>query len=250
LAGLPTLVEFAEANGTRPGQEFLIRSDGWVVAAVNAFLASPRMTSRHGRQSAADAVAEAAHITALWARHGFHDDRRKPLIHAFLGHNPLTGRLPSGDPITPVVTYPETIDLARVLTMPRWRHPSALASKHEVPQFRCDVNHHLAIDYQPQDSPNDPLFRWFRKRHAPQHRLDHTIAAARSGQEPIPCPNDRPRTAPRCCSWTSMERCCPMAEHRSRQPREAGTTGRTCPIRSWRSSSPRTVRVCGRCPAT
>jgi site-specific recombinase XerD len=46
LAGLPTLPVFAEASGTRPGQEFLIRSDGRVVAEVNAFLASPRMTSR------------------------------------------------------------------------------------------------------------------------------------------------------------------------------------------------------------
>ncbi len=73
------------------------------------------LARRHGRQTTADAVAEAAHITALWARHGFHAERRKPLIHAFLGRNPLTGRLPSGDPITPVVTYPETIDLARVL---------------------------------------------------------------------------------------------------------------------------------------
>jgi hypothetical protein len=46
LAGLPTLRESADAHGTRPGQEFLICSDGRVVAAVNAFLASPRMASR------------------------------------------------------------------------------------------------------------------------------------------------------------------------------------------------------------
>ncbi len=46
LAGLPTLREFAEAHGTRQGQEFVICSDGRVVSAVNAFLASPRMTSR------------------------------------------------------------------------------------------------------------------------------------------------------------------------------------------------------------
>jgi hypothetical protein len=57
-----------------------------------------RLARRHGRQTAADAFTEAAHISALWARHGFHFSRRKPLIAAFLGHNPLTGRLPSGDP--------------------------------------------------------------------------------------------------------------------------------------------------------
>jgi hypothetical protein len=43
LSGLPTLSEFAVRNGTRSGQEFLIRSDGRVVPAVNAFLGSRRM---------------------------------------------------------------------------------------------------------------------------------------------------------------------------------------------------------------
>ena len=41
------------------------------------------------------------------------------------GHIPLNGRLAPGDPITPIVTYPETVGLARVLTMPRWRDPAA-----------------------------------------------------------------------------------------------------------------------------
>lgn len=43
LAGLPSLAELAGANGTRNGQQFLVRSDGRVVPAVNAFLASRRM---------------------------------------------------------------------------------------------------------------------------------------------------------------------------------------------------------------
>jgi site-specific recombinase XerD len=43
LARVPSLAELAEANGTRDGQVFLVRSDGRVVAAVNAFLASRRM---------------------------------------------------------------------------------------------------------------------------------------------------------------------------------------------------------------
>jgi hypothetical protein len=51
--------------------------------------------------------------------------------------------------------------------MPRWRYPTAPASKHEVRQFRRDINHHVAIHYHPQDSPYDPLFRWFQKRHNP-----------------------------------------------------------------------------------
>jgi hypothetical protein len=125
-----------------------------------------RLARRHGRQAAAGAFAEAAHITALWARHGFYRDRRTPLIHALRGHTPLTGRLQSGDPLTPVVTYPETVDLARVLAMPRWRHPTALADD-EVHRFRRDVNRHVGIQYHPEDSPYDPLFRWFQKHHDP-----------------------------------------------------------------------------------
>jgi hypothetical protein len=124
-----------------------------------------RLARRHGRQTAADAFAEAAHITALWARHGFHRDRRKPLIDAFLGHNTLTGRLPASDPITPVVTYPETVDLARILAIPRWRHPKVPATKRAVRAFRREINQHLGIRYNPQDSHYDPLFRWFKKRH-------------------------------------------------------------------------------------
>ncbi len=123
-----------------------------------------RLARRHGRQAAADAFAEAAHITALWARHGLHRDRRIPLIHAFLGRTPLTGRLQPGDPITPVVTYPETVDLARVLAMPCWRRPAAPAGKHEIRQFRRDVDQHVGIRYHPEDSRYDPLFRWFQKR--------------------------------------------------------------------------------------
>jgi hypothetical protein len=127
-----------------------------------------RLARRHGSQTAADAFIEAAHITALWARHGFHRDRRTPLIHAFLDHNPLTGKLQPGDPITPVVTYPETVDLARVLAMPRWRHPTVPASKNEVRQFRHDIGHHVGIQYHPEDSPYDPLFRWFQRHHDPR----------------------------------------------------------------------------------
>jgi hypothetical protein len=126
-----------------------------------------RLARHYGRQTTADAIADAAHITAFWARHGLHDDRRKPLIREFLGHNPLTGRLPSGDPITPVVTYPETVDLARVLAMPGWRHPTGQATKHDLRQFRRDINDHVEIRYRPQGNSRDPLLRWFRKRHAP-----------------------------------------------------------------------------------
>jgi TniQ len=127
-----------------------------------------RLARRYGRQATADAFAEAAHITALWARHGLHDDRRKPLIRAFLGHKTLTGRLPPGDPITPVVTYPETVDLARVLASPRWRHPTGRTTKHELQQFRRDINDHVGIHYRPKDSRTDPLLRWFHKRHGPR----------------------------------------------------------------------------------
>jgi hypothetical protein len=66
------------------------------------------------------------------------------------------------------VTYPETVDLARVLALPRWRCPTGRATKHELRQFRRDINNHIAIHYRPQDSPTDPLLRWFHKHHDPK----------------------------------------------------------------------------------
>jgi hypothetical protein len=124
-----------------------------------------RLAQCRGRQATADAFAEAAHITALWAHHGFHADRRIPLIRAFPGRAPLTGKLQPGDPIMPIVTYPETVDLARVLATPRWRHPTAPASKNELRQFQHDIDQHVGIEYHPEDSADDPLFGWFQKRH-------------------------------------------------------------------------------------
>ena len=87
-----------------------------------------RLARRHGRQAAIEALAEAAHITALWARHGFYRDRRTPLIQALRGDVPLTGRGCHRKPVTAVVTYPETVDLARVLAMPRWRNPATAST--------------------------------------------------------------------------------------------------------------------------
>lgn len=65
----------------------------------------------------------------------------------------------------PIVTYPETVDLAHVLATPRWRHPAAPASNNELRQFRHDIDQHLGIKYHPEDSVYDPLFGWFCKRH-------------------------------------------------------------------------------------
>jgi hypothetical protein len=122
-----------------------------------------RLARRHGRQAAIDAIAEAAHITALWARHGFYQDRRTPLIQALRGEVPLTGKLPASDPVTAVVTYPETVDLARVLAMPRWRNPAAAAAG-GLQRFQSEVRSHTGIRYEREDSRYDPLFRWFQKR--------------------------------------------------------------------------------------
>jgi hypothetical protein len=35
------------------------------------------------------------------------------------------------------------------------------ATKHELRQFRHDINNHLRIRYRPQDGLSDPLLRWF-----------------------------------------------------------------------------------------
>ncbi len=124
-----------------------------------------RLARCRGRQTTADAFAEAAHITTLWAYHGFHTDRRIRLIRAFPGRVPLTGILQPGDPIMPIVTYPETVDLARVLATPRWRNPTAPASRNQLRQFQCDIDQHVGIEYHPEDSVYCPVTSDFPRCH-------------------------------------------------------------------------------------
>jgi hypothetical protein len=122
-----------------------------------------RLARRHGREAAATAFTAAAHVTALWARRGFYRDRR-PLVHALTGRRPVTSRLEFADRTIPVVTYPETVDLASVLAMPRWHQPAGHAED-DLSHFCRDIDHRLQIHYQPTDSRYDPLYRWFRKHH-------------------------------------------------------------------------------------
>ena len=96
-----------------------------------------RLARRRGRQAAITAIAEASRITALWARHGFYRDRRVPLIRELRGDVPITGKLPSFDNVTAVVTYPET------------------------------------VEYAGADSRYDPLFRWFQKHREASHPAGH-----------------------------------------------------------------------------
>jgi hypothetical protein len=149
------------ARAHRSGQRYV----GHLPEIIRAQRRHCRLARCRGRQTTADAFAEAAHITALWAHHGFHRDRRIPLIRAFPDRAPLTGKLQPGDPIMPIVTYPETVDLAGVLATPRWRHPVAPASKNELRQFQRDIDQHVGIEYHPEDSLYDPLFGWFCKRY-------------------------------------------------------------------------------------
>ena len=122
-----------------------------------------RLARRHGCQEAADAFAQAAHITALWAGRGYYPDRRVPLIRALRGEVPITGKLPPHDAVTAVVTYPETVDLAHVLAMPRWSIPATMAAG-DIQRFQHDVRSYTGIRYERADSRYDPLFRWFQKR--------------------------------------------------------------------------------------
>jgi hypothetical protein len=46
--------------------------------------------------------------------------------------------------------------------MPHWRHPTRPANKDDVRQFRRDIDQHLGIQYRPENSAYDPLFRWFQ----------------------------------------------------------------------------------------
>jgi hypothetical protein len=123
-----------------------------------------RLARRHGREAVLGVLAEAAHITALWARHGRYPSRRTPLIQALRGNVPLTGKLPTSDPATAAATYPETINLARILILPRWRSHARIG---DYPQFQHEVRSCTGIWYDQNDSRYDPLLFWFHKHLAP-----------------------------------------------------------------------------------
>lgn len=110
------------------------------------------------RETPADARCRQAPATHL-----FYQDRRIDLIRALRDEVPITGKLPSGDAVTAVVTYHETVDLARVLAMPRWRIPAPLVVG-DLQRFQHEVRSCTGIGYKHEDSHYDPLFRWFQKR--------------------------------------------------------------------------------------
>ncbi|KAF0966029.1 hypothetical protein [Rhodococcus sp. T7] len=64
------------------------------------------------------------------------------------------------------MTYPQTIDLARVLAMPYWRRPAS-GDTDDLPRFQQHIDAHLGIEYHPENSHYDPLFGWFTKHHDP-----------------------------------------------------------------------------------
>jgi hypothetical protein len=69
------------------------------------------------------------------------------------------------------VTYPETVDLARVLAMPRWRNPAPIAVGH-LQRFQHEVRSFTGIGYEHEDSRYDPLFRWFQNAGKVSRRAD------------------------------------------------------------------------------
>jgi hypothetical protein len=67
----------------------------------------------------------------------------------------ITGKLPTGDAVTAVVTYPETVDLARVLAMPRWLIPAPIAVG-DLQRLQREVRSFTGVGYEHEDSRYDP----------------------------------------------------------------------------------------------
>lgn len=117
-----------------------------------------RLAHRTGPTIAALAFTEATAITDTRARRGRHRDRRDPLIRALRRQLPLTGKLHNGDPLTAVVTYPETVDLAQVLADFRWRYPRPGRASAAIGEFTRAVNHTLGIHYRHSAEGYDGLY--------------------------------------------------------------------------------------------
>jgi hypothetical protein len=160
---LPHRIWLGSAAQPRLRQQYDVNG---LTEIIQAQAKHSRLARRRGRQAAITAITEASRITALWARHGFYRDRRVPLIRELQGEVPLTGKLPSWNDVTAVVTYPETVDLARILAMPRWRSPTT-ATSGDFQQFEQEVRARIGIEYTGVDSRYDPLFGWFQKHRSP-----------------------------------------------------------------------------------
>jgi len=137
-----------------------------------------RLARRHGHRLTLEAFTYAARVTGRWARRGDYRHRRQPLIPALGQTIPISGKLQHGDLILTAVTYPETVDLARVLAMPQWRTPGGT----DLRRLGHDIRLHTGIEYHPFESGHDPLIRWFQ-RPAPQTQLQQS---ASDRQDKIP----------------------------------------------------------------
>lgn len=113
-------------------------------------------------QTAADGVQAAWNITRVWAR----EPHCRPRLRA--RWRARAGKLGPGTALSSrVVTFPEAVALAEVLTDPAWRHYVAGTPARQASQFYRRVSARLGESTYQAPSDDDPVIAWASHHRSP-----------------------------------------------------------------------------------
>jgi hypothetical protein len=145
---------------------------------------------------AAACVQTAWNITRHWAR----EPRYRPRLRARwqaradkLGPDPALS--------SPLVTFPEAVALAEVITDPDWRHYLATAPARQAGRFYRRVSSRLGEGTYQAPADDDPIIAWAQSCHdsiiapryppVPVSRLPRQLAGRVAGRRRPPRPSSR-----------------------------------------------------------
>ena len=144
------------------------------ISAVPEILTARRRFQRLRRSSsdqqmAADCIQAAWNITRVWAR----EPHCRPRLRA--RWRSRAGKLGPGTAVSSrVVTFPEAVALAEILTDPAWRHYVAATPARQAGQFYRRVSARLGEGTFQVPSDDDPLIAW-----ASHHRSSQPVPEIR-----------------------------------------------------------------------
>jgi hypothetical protein len=117
---------------------------------------------RHGHKLTARSFQDAAYISRRWAEQGYWSSSRGARTLVLFGTDLY--RLYAGDPLLPLVTYPEAVGLTSLLASRYWHEVAAEANRyfdHRVFDRFCDeVARRTGISGYQLHGPRDPLQQW------------------------------------------------------------------------------------------
>lgn len=115
------------------------------------------------------AFADARHILFRWTARGDWAGHRHRRLKYFVDLDGI--RMTEYHPLMPMVNYPETVALARLLSETRWIELAAWHGPHGLDLFSAQVRQRLRIPYEPYTG-HDPLLNWIKQQRRRGRRGD------------------------------------------------------------------------------